>query len=200
MNKIICLRLHGNKHKCEVKFIELKTRLFFTMALLCTIRETVLLAAKREVKFIDSNDISVSTLTLPKFDPKNTKQTEDNDDEEQIEEIVPPKKPGSSDDLSTIQNIAVSPNGNLLVITTTGDKLVYMYKTSTTDEPELVSKRALSRISSSMIFSSDSHYLYIADKTGDCYEYDCENLETPGKWILGHLSMVLDILMTPDDR
>lgn len=169
------------------------------MALLCTISKTVLLAAKREIKFIDPNGEIVFTLTIPKFDAKNAKKTEDNDDE-QNEDTMPPKKSGSTEGLSTIQNIAVSPNGNLLVITTTGDKLVYMYKILATDKYELVSRRALSRISSSMIFSNDSRSLYIADKTGDCYEFDCENFDTEGKWILGHLSMVLDVLVTPDNR
>lgn len=172
------------------------------MALLSTANKTILLAAKREVKFFDSNGINVSQLTLPKFDPKNTKQTEDNDDDdEQPEEMmVAPKKPGSSKDASVIQNIAVSPNGHLLAITTTGDKLVYMYKLLATGTHELVSTRALLRITSSMVFSSDSTHLYIADKTGDSYEYDCENFETAGKWILGHLSMLLDVLVTPDNR
>lgn len=170
------------------------------MALLCAINEKILLAVKREVKFIDPNGETVFKLILPKFDVKNVKQTEDNDDDEQNEDTVPPKKPGSAEDTSSIQNIAVSPNGQLLVMTTTGDKLVYMYKILATDKHELVAKRALSRISSSMVFSSDSRLLYIADKTGDCYEFDCENMETAGKWILGHLSMVLDVLVTPDNR
>lgn len=171
------------------------------MALLSTINETILLAAKREVKFFNSNGTNVFKLTLPVFDPKNTKQTEDNeDDDEQTEETVAPKKPDPSKDGSVIQNIAVSPNGQFLMITTTADKLLYMYKVLATDKHELVSKRALARISSSMVFSSDSRYLYIADKTGDCYEFDCDNFETAGKWILGHLSMVLDVLVTQDNR
>lgn len=171
------------------------------MALLTTINKTILLAAKREVKFFDSNGTNVFKLTLPLFDPKNTKQTEDNDDDDEpTEEMVAPRKPDPSKDGSVIQNIAVSPNGQFLVITTTGDKLLYMYKVLATDKHELVSKRALSRISSSMVFSSDSRYLYIADKTGDCYEFDCENFEKAGKWILGHLSMVLDVLVTQDNR
>lgn len=172
------------------------------MALLSTINATILLAAKREIKFFDSTGTNVFKLTLPTFDPKNAKPTEDNendDDDEPAVEIVEPKKSDASDG-SVIQNIAVSPNGHLLVITTTGDKIVYTYKILATDKQELVSKRALSRISSSMIFSSDSRHLYIADKTGDCYEFDCENFEVAGKWILGHLSMVLDVLVTQDNR
>lgn len=171
------------------------------MALLTTIDKTILLAAKREVKFFNSNGTNISKLTLPQFDPKNAKQTEENDDDDEpTEGVVAPKKPDSSKDDSVIQNIAVSPNGQLLVITTTGDKLVYMYKVLAADKHELVSKRVLARISSSMAFSSDSRYVYIADKTGDCYEFDCENLDATGKWILGHLSMLLDVLVTQDSR
>ncbi len=173
------------------------------MALLTTIDKTILLAAKREVKFFDSNGTNVFKLTIPQFDPKNVKQNEDNeenDDEDQIEGNSAPTKTDSSKDGSVIQNIAVSPNGQLLVITTTGDKLVYTYNILAVDKYELVSKRPLARISSAMIFSGDSSHLYIADKTGDCYEFDCVNLETAGKWILGHLSMVLDVLVTQDNR
>lgn len=176
------------------------------MALLSTIGKTILLAAKRDVKFFDSNGTNVRTLTLPKFDVKNVKQSDDNgendDDEQQaVEEVAAPTKlDPSSKDGSVIQNMAVSPNGQLLVITTTGDKLVYTYRIPADNECELVSKRPLARISSAMIFSSDSRSLFIADKTGDCYEFDCENLEATGKWILGHLSMVLDLLVTPDSR
>ncbi|KAG4080314.1 hypothetical protein HA402_010806 [Bradysia odoriphaga] len=158
------------------------------MALLSIIDKTILLAAKREIKFFDSNGTNLSKLTLPQFDPKSAKQTEDNDDDdEQADGVVAPRKSDSCKDGSVIQNIGVSPNGQLLVVTTT-------------DKHELVSKRVLARISSSMAFSSDSRHVYIADKTGDCYEFDCENLESTGKWILGHLSMLLDVLVTHDNR
>lgn len=171
------------------------------MALITTIDSTILLAAKREIKFFDSTGANISTLTLPQFDPKNAKQTEENDDDdEQADGEVAPKKLDSSKDGSVIQNIGVSPNKQLLAVTTTGDKLVYFYKILAVDKHELVSKRVLARISSSMAFSSDSRYVYIADKTGDCYEFDCENLESTGKWILGHLSMLLDVLVTEDNR
>lgn len=172
------------------------------MALLSTINETILLAAKREIKFFDASGTNVHKLTIPILDPKNAKQTEENDDDdEQPEGIVAPKKPdASSKDGSVIQNIAVSPTGHLLVVTTTGDKLVYMYKVLAADKHELVSTRALARVSSALAFSSDSRCVYIADKTGDCYEFDCENLEVAGKWVLGHLSMLLDVLVTEDNR
>lgn len=168
------------------------------MASLSTINATILLAAKREIKFFESNGTNVSQLTLPAFDSQNAKQTEDNDDED--EPITMTKKSDPTKDGSVIQNIAVSPNGQVLAVTTTGDKLVYMYKILAIDKHELVSKRTLARISSAMAFSSDSRLLFIADKTGDCYEFDCENFDVPGKWILGHLSMLLDVLVTDDNR
>ncbi|KAJ6633284.1 tRNA (guanine-N(7)-)-methyltransferase non-catalytic subunit wuho [Pseudolycoriella hygida] len=169
------------------------------MALLTTVSDTILLAAKREVKFFNSDGTNVQHLLLPAFDPKNTKQSNDiEDDDERSEE--PAKRLISQKEESVIQNIAVSPNGHLLVITTTGDKLVYTYKILATEKQELVSKRTLPRISSAIAFSSDSKYFYIADKTGDCYEFSCENVDLAGKWILGHLSMVLDVLATQDLR
>lgn len=203
-SSVHCMAINTIIHtRSDVEFDNfVKTNSRSAMALLNTIDKTILFAAKREVKFFDSTGTNVFKLSLPKFDPKNAKQTEDNDeDDEQSEEIVTKIKPGgSSKDDSVIQNLAVSPNGQLLVITTTGDKLVYLYKILSTDKHELVSTRPLPRISSAIVFSSNSRKFYIADKTGDCYEYDCENLESAGKWILGHLSMLLDVLVTQDNR
>lgn len=170
------------------------------MALLCTTDKTVLLACNRDVTFIDSLGSKIFKLTLPKYAAQKAKQAEDNDDDEQIEEDQLKKKTNASEESSRIQHIAVSPNEKLLVITTSGDKLIYMYKMLAANEPELMSKRLLSRTSSALTFSSDSRSLYVADKTGDCYEFDCQNLDKPGKWILGHLSMVLDVLATSDNR
>lgn len=98
-----------------------------------------------------------------------------------------------------IQDMCFSPNKKYIALTTTVDKLLYFYKVLDNDI-ELLSKRVLSRTSSAIRFSPDSQIILVADKTGDCYSFDCQQIFEPGKWILGHLSMILDVLFTNDKR
>ena len=59
----------------------------------------------------------------------------------------------------------------------------------------------LSRKASKMVFSNtDSGYLVVADKNGDVYSLDISQPNSKPKLILGHLSMLLDICLTEDDR
>jgi len=52
-----------------------------------------------------------------------------------------------------------------------------------------------------MVFSNtDSGYLVVADKNGDVYSLDISQPNSKPKLILGHLSMLLDICLTEDDR
>lgn len=101
-----------------------------------------------------------------------------------------------------ITHMAVSDSGKLLAVTTYGDKLLHLYKLSADDGSlELLSQRELVRGSSAMRFAPDAKFLLLADKTGDCYTFDCDaDAAANGKWILGHFSMILDILLTPNSK
>jgi len=40
----------------------------------------------------------------------------------------------------------------------------------------------------------------VTDKTGDCYQYDCVEVEAVPRLLLGHLSVVYDILWSEDQQ
>ncbi|CAD7089720.1 unnamed protein product [Hermetia illucens] len=107
-----------------------------------------------------------------------------------------PNPPSNKEPLKGIQHVQASPNGEYLAITTTGNKLLLLYKIHAT-ELGLLSARRISRASSAITFSNDSSKVLLSDKTGDCYLYDCLDYKAPGKWLFGHLSMVLDVRFTP---
>uniref|UniRef100_A0A1B6CII7 Uncharacterized protein n=1 Tax=Clastoptera arizonana TaxID=38151 RepID=A0A1B6CII7_9HEMI len=67
-------------------------------------------------------------------------------------------------------------------------------------ENKLVSNRALIRAASQVKFAPSGNYIIIADKAGDVYNYSTQNPLSPGKLILGHLSVLLDVLITSDEK
>lgn len=187
----------------------------------------LIVAIKRDLLFVNQPDGSIlHKLTLPPIDPtKLTGQSKggavDNDNKD--DEIVPAAEADNDhdddhddDDVAVntvdlaerfkIQNITISPSATLLAITTAEDKALYTYRLAaddaTTTACELLSKRESTRTASSIRFSPNSDWLLLADKTGDCLIYDCrpDNCSEPGKWLLAHFSMVLDILFTPNQR
>lgn len=64
----------------------------------------------------------------------------------------------------------------------------------------VVSKRSLARAASRVKFTPSSDYIIVADKSGDAYKYSVSNPDEPGILILGHTSMLLDVLVTPDEQ
>ena len=99
-----------------------------------------------------------------------------------------------------IHQASLSPCGELLALTTFGDKLLFLYKLQQDDQLELLGKQEIQRTSSALRFSGDSKHLLVADKTGDCYVLNCDQPVDRVQWMLGHLSIVLDCLWAPDKR
>ncbi|XP_058467965.1 tRNA (guanine-N(7)-)-methyltransferase non-catalytic subunit wuho [Malaya genurostris] len=128
---------------------------------------------------------------LKYFDGNNEKHPRE-DIDQQIE---------LSGGLNIITSLEVHENKSLLAIVTS-DKSLFLYKIENFDGPEclkLLSRRLVARASSCMQFSAGGRFVIVCDKSGDCYEYDCENITKPGRWILGHMSQVLAILVNSDD-
>ncbi|XP_035729763.1 tRNA (guanine-N(7)-)-methyltransferase non-catalytic subunit wdr4-like [Vespa mandarinia] len=63
----------------------------------------------------------------------------------------------------------------------------------------LISNRILSRAASKVIFSPNNDII-VADKAGDAYLFSTANPIENGTLLLGHLSMLLDILVTEDGK
>lgn len=194
------------------------------MVQLTTHEKLIVIAIKRDIIFVHQQDGSVlHKLTLPPVDPTklagaghNGGDNAEDDDENAPNETnaaehdgapAPIEEPIIIDDYAErfkIQHITISASGTLLAITTAEDKAIYIYRitTATDISCELLSKRESTRTSSSICFSPDSEWLLLADKTGDCLLFDCraDNVTVPGQWILAHFSMVLDILMAPNQQ
>lgn len=101
-------------------------------------------------------------------------------------------------DEKSIHLLAVCEAHNLMAITA-NDKSLFLCKL-TESSAEIVSRRVFSRTSSVMRFSSCGSYLFLADKTGDTFEYDCKDANKPGRWIFGHISQILDLQISTDLR
>lgn len=129
-----------------------------------------------------------------------------------------------------ILQAAISPDGQLLAVTTADEKCLHLYQLAAkpirndeddVDDDEddlhqnpfavLLSSRPLSRTSNALCFSTDSKLLFVADKTGDCFTYACvaaeadadaavDPLQAAGECVLSHLSMVLGVLQSPCGR
>lgn len=83
---------------------------------------------------------------------------------------------------------------NSLIAYTSSDKSLFVSKIEGTSAKTL-SRRCFLRTASCIRFSKCGNFLYLADKTGEIFEYGCgtENINSRGKWIIGHISQVLDI-------
>lgn len=93
----------------------------------------------------------------------------------------------------SINNIAVNESNNLIAFTS-NDKSLFLCKIEESSV-KVLSRRYFLRTSSCIRFSNCGKSLYLADKTGDVFEFMCDenNINVPGKWIFGHISQILDL-------
>ncbi|XP_043282308.1 tRNA (guanine-N(7)-)-methyltransferase non-catalytic subunit wdr4 [Venturia canescens] len=95
-----------------------------------------------------------------------------------------------------ITTIFTSTNGEYLGVCTNRKQLCVYERPSR----RLILNRTLARAASRARFTPDNDII-VADKSGDLYLYEnSENSENSGKLILGHLSMLLDCLVTRNNR
>lgn len=99
-----------------------------------------------------------------------------------------------------VQNVSYSPDGQLLAVTTSGAQKALLLYRARPEHARLLSARPLARAASALRFCSDSSSILVTDKTGDCYQYDCVEVEAPPRLLLGHLSVVYDILWSEDQQ
>lgn len=174
------------------------------MALIAKSEEFIIITAQRSI-FVWNTKQQTHTLTqVPKISRKNVDTTgyananngkqvkNDNNDEENADDDQ------GNVEFGSINRLAISPSNQLVVVSTLGDKFLFLYKL-TNGTLNLLQNLQLARVTGTVRFTPDSKHLLIADKTGDCTIFDCENQSNnETKWILGHLSIVLDVLMTED--
>lgn len=99
------------------------------------------------------------------------------------------------DSYHAITNVSYSNDGEYFLVCTNRKQLC-LYKT---EQRKLVSNRTLVRAASRVRFSPNNDVV-VADKSGDAYVYSTSKPEEQGKALLGHLSMLLDVLVTSDQK
>uniref|UniRef100_A0A8B9FQ59 WD repeat domain 4 n=1 Tax=Amazona collaria TaxID=241587 RepID=A0A8B9FQ59_9PSIT len=100
---------------------------------------------------------------------------------------------GSDDILA----FAFSPSGGYFALTDDNKRLI-LFRTK--PSWECVSIRCVTRRCTSLVITAAEDKILVADKSGDVYSYSITEPQADGKLELGHLSLLLDVALSPDDR
>ncbi|KAF7651099.1 hypothetical protein LDENG_00116040 [Lucifuga dentata] len=106
---------------------------------------------------------------------------------------------GGSDETGSDKILAfnVSPSGKLAALTDDTKRLVLFHCRPSW---RLISIRWVVRRCTSLVFSQAEEELLVADKSGDVYSFSVKEPQKEGELKLGHLSMLLAITLTPNDK
>ncbi|KFQ72433.1 tRNA (guanine-N(7)-)-methyltransferase non-catalytic subunit WDR4, partial [Phaethon lepturus] len=104
-----------------------------------------------------------------------------------------PTGKGSDDILA----FAFSPSGDYFALTDDNKRLILFH---TKPSWECVSVRSVNRRCLSLIITTAEDKILVADKSGDVYSYSITEPQAEGKLELGHLSLLLDVALSPDDQ
>ncbi|XP_029968429.1 tRNA (guanine-N(7)-)-methyltransferase non-catalytic subunit wdr4 [Salarias fasciatus] len=120
---------------------------------------------------------------------KRTKSTED----EKLSDGSTQDDSGSD----RILALAVSGSGKLLAVTDDSKRLVLFGS-----EPSwsCISTRWVARRCTALVFSQTEEELLVADKSGDVYSFSVTEPQREGELKMGHLSMLLAVTVSPDNR
>ncbi|XP_047455994.1 tRNA (guanine-N(7)-)-methyltransferase non-catalytic subunit wdr4 [Mugil cephalus] len=92
---------------------------------------------------------------------------------------------------------ATSPSGKLAALTDDTKRLVLFHCSPSW---RCISIRSVVRRCTSLVFSQAEDELLVADKSGDVYSFSVVDVEREGELKMGHLSMLLAMTMSPDDK
>ncbi|KYN07582.1 PREDICTED: tRNA (guanine-N(7)-)-methyltransferase non-catalytic subunit WDR4 [Cyphomyrmex costatus] len=138
----------------------------------------VALCNNERVIIYDIDNNTENTIILPDLESKKKIDVHNNVDIEAYHMIT---------------SLEFSEDGKYFALCTNRKQLC-LYETKNL---KLLSNRTLIRAASRVRFSPNND-IVIADKAGDAYLFSTSRPTEPGTFILGHLSMLLDILVTQD--
>ncbi|XP_040913593.1 tRNA (guanine-N(7)-)-methyltransferase non-catalytic subunit wdr4 [Toxotes jaculatrix] len=106
---------------------------------------------------------------------------------------------GASEDTGSdkVLAFAVSPSGKLVSLTDDTKRLVLFHCDPSW---QCISIRWVVRRCTSLVFSQAEDELLVADKSGDVYSFSVAEPQREGELKMGHLSMLLAVTMSPDDK
>ncbi|XP_029434461.1 tRNA (guanine-N(7)-)-methyltransferase non-catalytic subunit WDR4 isoform X2 [Rhinatrema bivittatum] len=92
---------------------------------------------------------------------------------------------------------AFSASGNYFALTDDNKRLILF---CTKPSWKCISIRAVVRRCSSLTITLSEDRIFVADKSGDVYSFAIAEPQKKGQLELGHLSMLLDVAVSPDDK
>lgn len=140
----------------------------------------IALCSGENVVIYNIQDNKETIITLPKLNSLQESSTHNNEDIEAFHALT---------------SVNFSNDGDYLSICTNRKQLC-LYKRKNL---EIVSNRTLVRAASKVRFTK-SNDIVVADKSGDAYLFSTTKPLEKGTLLLGHLSMLLDILVTSDEK
>lgn len=162
------------------------------MTLIAKLDQHLLATVQRSIYTIHVGNKTITVTDVPVIIKKDT-QTQTNGDQNGDNDGDTPNG------LTHINHLDIS-EANRLVAVTTIDKFLFLYQFTDDGQLTLLRHVPLVRCTSKIRFTPDGKHILVADKTGDCYIVSCDDENPEVKWILGHLSLVLDIMMSKDSR
>ncbi|XP_062906255.1 tRNA (guanine-N(7)-)-methyltransferase non-catalytic subunit wdr4 isoform X2 [Mobula hypostoma] len=100
---------------------------------------------------------------------------------------------GDSDEIVAF---AFSPSGTYLAVSADNKQLI-LFRTRPW---QCLSVRYAVRRSTSLAITAGEDQILLADKSGDVYSFSIQDPQSPGQLQLGHLSMLLAVVVSPEDR
>ncbi|XP_059825012.1 tRNA (guanine-N(7)-)-methyltransferase non-catalytic subunit wdr4 isoform X1 [Hypanus sabinus] len=100
---------------------------------------------------------------------------------------------GDSDEIVAF---AFSPSGTYLAVSADNKQLI-LFRTRPW---QCLSVRYAVRRSTSLAITAGEDQILLADKSGDVYSFSIQDPQRPGQLQLGHLSMLLAVVVSPEDR
>lgn len=172
------------------------------MALIVGSKTHLVVCVLRDVIVINRATKNVNKITIPlqlkESRESNGKSGGNNEDADDADSDGEEKNVQTSPS-NQIHLACISQCGTLLAVTTIGDKLLHILRINEREDTATVlAQQEVHRVASAIRFSPDSKLLLLADKTGGCFQIDIKQGDS--KWILGHLSIVLDVLLTPNQE
>ncbi|XP_040842598.1 tRNA (guanine-N(7)-)-methyltransferase non-catalytic subunit WDR4 isoform X2 [Ochotona curzoniae] len=96
----------------------------------------------------------------------------------------------------TILASAFSTSGSYFAVTDDSKRLI-LFRTKPW---QCLSVRSVVRRCTALTFTASEQRVLVADKSGDVYSFSVSEPDASGRLELGHLSMLLDVTVSPDDR
>ncbi|XP_064635258.1 tRNA (guanine-N(7)-)-methyltransferase non-catalytic subunit WDR4-like [Lineus longissimus] len=147
----------------------------------------VVFSSGQKLALYDISEKKLEVIDTVAVEPEN---------EIQVEE---PKGCTPTEGTYAIQTMSFSKSGDWFA-TCNDRKQLMLWRTNGALNWSKVSTRAMQRRVNKVTFTHSNNAILVADKAGDVYSYPVDRPTECGKLLMGHLSMLLDIAITPNDE